>query len=91
MSAVAFSAAAIPVNKEPSGLAHKDEKRPDGRTLIPWRGGKPLAWDVTVCTTVADSYLTAAIKVTQQEPSPNKLLIGKVKNTPNCQQLTSGS
>ena len=35
-------------------------KRPDGCTLIPWRGGKPLAWDVTVCTTVADSYLTAA-------------------------------
>jgi len=26
-------------------------------TLIPWRGGKPLIWDVTVCTTVADSYL----------------------------------
>ena len=56
----AFSAAGIPVKKEPSGLAHKDGKRPDGCTLIPWRGGKPLAWDVTVCTTVADSYLTAA-------------------------------
>ena len=53
----AFSAAAIPVTKEPSGLAHKDGKR---CTLIPWRGGKPLAWDVTVSTTVADSYLTAA-------------------------------
>ena len=51
---------AIPVKKEPSGLAHEDGKRPDGSTLIPWRGGKPLAWDVTVCTTVADSYLTVA-------------------------------
>ena len=56
----AFIAAAIPVKNKPSGLAHKDGKRPDGCTLIPWRGGKPLAWDVTVCTTVADSYLTAA-------------------------------
>ena len=55
----ASSTAAIPVKKEPSGLAHKEGKRPDGCTLIPWRGGKPLAWDVTVCTTVADSYLTA--------------------------------
>jgi len=56
----AFSAAGIPVKKKPTGLAHKDGQRPDGYTLIPWRGGKPLAWDVTVCTTVADSYLAAA-------------------------------
>jgi len=56
----AFSAAGIPVKKEPTALAHKDGKRPDGCTLIPWRGRKPLAWDVTVCTTVADSYLAAA-------------------------------
>jgi len=33
---------------------------PDGNTLIPWRRGRPLTWDVTVCTTVAVSYLTAA-------------------------------
>jgi len=40
----AFSAAGIPVKKEPTGLqAHKDAKYPDGCTLIPWRGGKPLA------------------------------------------------
>ena len=56
----AFSAAGIPVKKEPTGLALKDGKRPDGCTLIPWRGGRPLAWDVTVCTTVAESYVNAA-------------------------------
>jgi len=56
----AFASAGIPVKKEPAGLALKDGKRPDGCTLIPWRGGKPLAWDVTVCTTVAESYVNAA-------------------------------
>jgi len=63
-------------DKKPTGLTHKDGKRPDDCTLIPWRGGKPLAWDVTVCTTVADSYLTAASHAAG--PSPNKLLIGSV-------------
>ena len=37
-----------------------DGKHPYGFTLIPWRRGKPLARDVTGCTTVADSYLTTA-------------------------------
>ena len=34
-----------------------DGKRPDRLTLIPWQGGKPLTWDVTVVSTLADSYL----------------------------------
>ena len=50
----AFSAAGIPVTKEPAHLALKG---PDGCTIVPWRGGKRLAWDVTVCTTVANSYV----------------------------------
>jgi len=56
----AFDAAGIPVRKESAGLVQKEGKRPDGCTLIPWRGGRHLAWDVTVCTTVAASYVTAA-------------------------------
>jgi len=57
----AFGATGIPVRKEPAGVVQKDGKRPDGCTLIPWRGGRPVAWDVTVCTTVAAaSYVTAA-------------------------------
>jgi len=46
--------------KESAGLALKDGKRPDGCTAAPWLGGKRLAWDVTVCTTVADSYVTTS-------------------------------
>jgi len=32
-----------------------DNKRPDGTTLLPWARGKPMAWDVTVPDTYADS------------------------------------
>jgi hypothetical protein len=45
--------------KEPSGLLRTDGKRPDGMTLIPWRGGRCLVWDVTVTDTVAPSYLNS--------------------------------
>jgi len=47
----------VPVTTEPVGLVRIDGKRPDGLTLIPWQGGKPLTWDVTVVSTLADSYL----------------------------------
>jgi len=53
----AVTAAGVPVSKEPVGLVRIDGKRPDGLTLIPWQGGKPLTWDVTVVSTLADSYL----------------------------------
>jgi len=42
-----FGTAGILVKTEPTGLAHKDGKRPDGCTLIPWHGRKPLAWFVS--------------------------------------------
>jgi len=35
----------------------QDGKQPDGLTLIPWQGGKWLAWDVTVVSTLAQSYV----------------------------------
>ena len=52
-----FSKASIPTSKEPSGLSMIDNKRPDGCTLIPWKKGKCLAWDVTIPDTVAVRYL----------------------------------
>ena len=47
----------IPAAKEPSGLLRSDGKRPDGLTLIPWKNGRCVTWDVTVTDTLAQSYL----------------------------------
>jgi len=58
----AFSAAGIPVSKEPAGLRCTDGKRPDGMTLISWRAGKPAVWDVTVVCTSAVSYLNSSAR-----------------------------
>ena len=43
--------------KEPVGLSRFDGKRPNGATLISWTRGKPVAWDVTVPDTYANSYI----------------------------------
>ena len=49
--------AKIPAEKEPPDLLRSDNKRPDGVTLIPWKQGKCLAWDVTMPDTCAQSHL----------------------------------
>ena len=61
----AFGAAGIPAIKEPSGLDRQDGKRPDGLTLISWRGGRSLIWDVTVVSPLGASYT-----LTKQPPTP---------------------
>ena len=53
----AVKSAQIPTTKEPIGLSRSDGKKPDGVTLIPWKRGKPLAWDVTVPDTYAASHI----------------------------------
>jgi len=59
----ALVSAGVPVIKEPVGLTRRDGKWPDGVTQIPWQAGKLMAWDVTVVSTLADSYAS--------EPSTN--------------------
>jgi Reverse transcriptase (RNA-dependent DNA polymerase) len=54
-----LSRADIPSVKEPSSLSRTDGKRPDGLSLIPWKGGKSVVWDVTVSDTVARSYVSS--------------------------------
>ena len=53
----ALSAARIPATLEPGGLARSDGKRPDGLTLVPWKSGRHMIWDVTVVDTFAPSYV----------------------------------
>ena len=53
----AIKRAQVPAIKEPVSLMLGDNKRPDGTTLLPWARGKPLAWDVTVPDTYAESHL----------------------------------
>jgi len=55
-----IQSAGILITKEPVGLTRLDDKKPDGLTLIPWLGGKPLTWNVTVVSTLAASYLSSA-------------------------------
>ena len=54
----ALLSAGVPTLKEPPGCSNTDGKRPDGLTLIPWKRGKSLVWDLSTCVdTFAPSYL----------------------------------
>jgi len=35
---------------------------PDGLTMLPWKEGKPLSWDVTAICPLADSYVDASAR-----------------------------
>jgi len=47
----------MPAVKELINLMRDDNKRPDGTTLLPWARGKPMAFDVTVPDTFAESRI----------------------------------
>jgi len=49
--------AGIPASKKPTSLTRLCGKRPGGLTLVPWQGDTPVTWDVTVVSTIAQSYL----------------------------------
>jgi len=55
----ALVSAGIPTTKEPVGLIRRDGKCPDGMTQMPWHSGKLLVWDLTVVSTIAESFITA--------------------------------
>ena len=56
----ALITAHIPSRLEPSGIYRSDGKRPDGITMVPWKNGKLLVWDVTCPDTFAPSYTLSA-------------------------------
>ena len=41
-----LDAAQIPSHLEPTGLYRLDGKRPDGASIVPWKAGKILVWDI---------------------------------------------
>src|SRR6476469_761626 len=53
----AMGRARISAVKEPLDLLPGTVMRPDGASLIPWSGGKCLAWDATIPDTLAPSHL----------------------------------
>ena len=51
----------IPCHLEPFGLYRSDGKKPDGASLVAWKGGKIHVWDVTCSDTLAPSYAFLAV------------------------------
>ncbi|XP_061718384.1 uncharacterized protein LOC133525958 [Cydia pomonella] len=57
----ALVSAGIPAALEPQ-IVRNDGKRPDGMSLIPWKMGRALVWDVTCADTLAASYIPSTSK-----------------------------
>ena len=57
----ALATAEVPSRLEPSSLSRSDGKRPDGITMMPWKQGRCLVWDVTCPDTLAPSHLNQAV------------------------------
>jgi hypothetical protein len=57
----ALATAEVSSRVEPSSLSRSDGKRPDGITMMPWKQGQCLVWDVT-CPEMWDlSHLNQAV------------------------------
>ena len=56
-----LATAEIPSRLEPTSLARSDGKRPDGMSMMPWKQGRCLVWDVTCPDTLASSHLNHAV------------------------------
>jgi len=70
--------AQIPATKEPANLILQNVKRPDGSTLIPWSRGKPMAWDVTVTDTYAESLILISDTATKAGAAVNQAAANKI-------------
>ena len=77
----ALSSAGVPSHLEPVGMCRDDGKRPDGATLIPWKQGKCLVWDVTCVNTIARSHVPSAAS---QAGLPATNAENKKKNKYSC-------
>ena len=57
-----LAAAHIPSTLEPTGLCRADGKWPDGLTIVPWKCGRSLVWDVTCPDMFALSHIPQATR-----------------------------
>ena len=57
-----LESAKIPCHLEPTGLFRSDGKRPDGTSIVLWKGGKVLVWDATCPDILAPFYSTLAVR-----------------------------
>ena len=57
-----LAAAHIPSTLEPTSLCRADGKRPDRLTIVPWKCGCSLVWDVTCPDTFALSHIPQATR-----------------------------
>ena len=58
-----MATADVPAVLEPLGLSNKNNERPDGMSIFPWKQGKTLVWDYTCSDTMAWSHTN----ITSQE------------------------
>ena len=81
-----LAAAKVPSHLEPSGLYRSDGKRPDGATIVPWKMGKLLVWDVTCVDTLAPSHRVLATRgagvVADEAEHHKKLKYSNLDSTP---------
>ena len=56
----ALTSAGIPNRREVAGLSGVDNKRPDGKTLVPFSRGRPLVWHASVTHVFASSNVHTA-------------------------------
>ena len=68
----------VPSSREPIGLFRSDGKRPDGMTLVPWKVGRCLTWDVTCPDTLAASH-RALISITPGAAAERAALLKHTK------------
>ena len=67
---------------EPVGLCQANGKPADGVTVIPWKRGQSLTWDVTCWDTLTPSYIPGATsevgKIANQAESRKNTLYHKI-------------
>ena len=57
-----LEAAKIPAHLKPLDIYRSDGKRPDRTSIVPWKSGRVLVWDVTCPDTLAPSYAALATR-----------------------------